>query len=62
VSRSSTPGRRPVEERGEEAIGGYTIFNDWSARDLQPGRRRVSASAREGQGLGLVDWALARHP
>jgi len=21
--------------RGEEAIGGYTIFNDWSARDLQ---------------------------
>ncbi|HEX5824745.1 MAG TPA: fumarylacetoacetate hydrolase family protein [Candidatus Limnocylindrales bacterium] len=22
-------------ERGEEAIGGYTIFNDWSARDLQ---------------------------
>jgi fumarylacetoacetate (FAA) hydrolase len=24
-----------AEERGEEAIGGYTIFNDWSARDLQ---------------------------
>ena len=24
-----------VAERGEEAIGGYTIFNDWSARDLQ---------------------------
>jgi fumarylacetoacetate (FAA) hydrolase len=22
-------------DRGEEAIGGYTIFNDWSARDLQ---------------------------
>jgi fumarylacetoacetate (FAA) hydrolase len=22
-------------ERGDEAIGGYTIFNDWSARDLQ---------------------------
>jgi fumarylacetoacetate (FAA) hydrolase len=22
-------------ERGEEAIGGYLIFNDWSARDLQ---------------------------
>ena len=30
--------RRPSTcppERGEEAIGGYTIFNDWSARDLQ---------------------------
>ena len=24
-----------AEERGQEAIGGYTIFNDWSARDLQ---------------------------
>ncbi len=24
-----------AEERGAEAIGGYTIFNDWSARDLQ---------------------------
>jgi fumarylacetoacetate (FAA) hydrolase len=23
------------EERGEEAIGAYTILNDWSARDLQ---------------------------
>jgi fumarylacetoacetate (FAA) hydrolase len=22
-------------ERAEEAVGGYTIFNDWSARDLQ---------------------------
>jgi fumarylacetoacetate (FAA) hydrolase len=22
-------------ERGEEAVGGYLIFNDWSARDLQ---------------------------
>ena len=22
-------------DRGEEAIGGYMIFNDWSARDLQ---------------------------
>jgi fumarylacetoacetate (FAA) hydrolase len=22
-------------DRGEEAIGGFTIFNDWSARDLQ---------------------------
>ena len=21
--------------RGEEAIGGYLVFNDWSARDLQ---------------------------
>jgi len=30
-----TPARDLVPERAEEAIGGYTIFNDWSARDLQ---------------------------
>jgi fumarylacetoacetate (FAA) hydrolase len=30
-----TPGRDLPPERAEEAIGGYTIFNDWSARDLQ---------------------------
>jgi fumarylacetoacetate (FAA) hydrolase len=30
-----TPGRDLPAERAEEAIGGYTIFNDWSARDLQ---------------------------
>ena len=30
-----TPAADLPAERGEEAIGGYTIFNDWSARDLQ---------------------------
>jgi fumarylacetoacetate (FAA) hydrolase len=30
-----TPARDLPAERAEEAIGGYTIFNDWSARDLQ---------------------------
>jgi fumarylacetoacetate (FAA) hydrolase len=30
-----TPALDLPRERGEEAIGGYTIFNDWSARDLQ---------------------------
>lgn len=30
-----TPVTDVPEERAEEAIGGYTIFNDWSARDLQ---------------------------
>jgi fumarylacetoacetate (FAA) hydrolase len=30
-----TPVTDLAEERGEEAIGGYTIFDDWSARDLQ---------------------------
>lgn len=30
-----TPAVDLTSERAEEAIGGYTIFNDWSARDLQ---------------------------
>ena len=30
-----TSARDLPPERAEEAIGGYTIFNDWSARDLQ---------------------------
>ena len=36
--RGARSTRRPSTsppERAEEAIGGYTIFNDWSARDLQ---------------------------
>jgi fumarylacetoacetate (FAA) hydrolase len=30
-----TPGRDLPAERAEEAIGGYMVMNDWSARDLQ---------------------------
>jgi fumarylacetoacetate (FAA) hydrolase len=30
-----TPARDLPAERGEEAIGGYMLMNDWSARDLQ---------------------------
>ena len=30
-----TPAVDLVADRAEEAIGGYTILNDWSARDLQ---------------------------
>jgi fumarylacetoacetate (FAA) hydrolase len=30
-----TPARDLTPDRAEEVIGGYTIFNDWSARDLQ---------------------------
>ena len=30
-----TPALDLPPDRAEEAVGGYTIFNDWSARDLQ---------------------------
>ncbi len=53
-----TPAVDLPPEHAEEAIGGYTIFNDWSARDLQreetvvrSGRRRARISrARSGHG------------
>ena len=37
------------EERGEEAIGGYTIFNDWSARDLQREETAVRLGPAKGK-------------
>jgi fumarylacetoacetate (FAA) hydrolase len=36
-------------ERGEEAIGGYTIFNDWSARDLQRDETAVRLGPAKGK-------------
>ena len=48
--RSST--RRPSTsppERAEEAIGGYTIFNDWSARDLQREETAVRLGPAKGK-------------
>ena len=52
---------RPVrdipEERAEEAIGGYTILNDWSARDLQ----REETTVRLGPAKGK-DFAASIGP
>ena len=36
-------------DRGEEAIGGYTIFNDWSARDLQRDETTVRLGPAKGK-------------
>jgi fumarylacetoacetate (FAA) hydrolase len=36
-------------ERGEEAIGGYMIFNDWSARDLQREETTVRLGPAKGK-------------
>jgi fumarylacetoacetate (FAA) hydrolase len=44
-----TPAHDLPEERAEEAIGGYTIFNDWSARDLQRDETTVRLGPAKGK-------------
>jgi fumarylacetoacetate (FAA) hydrolase len=44
-----TPGRDLPVERAEEAIGGYTILNDWSARDLQRDETAVRLGPAKGK-------------
>jgi fumarylacetoacetate (FAA) hydrolase len=44
-----TPGRDLPVERAEEVIGGYTIFNDWSARDLQRDETAVRLGPAKGK-------------
>ena len=44
-----TPARDLPPERGEEAIGGYMIINDWSARDLQRDETTVRLGPAKGK-------------
>lgn len=44
-----TPAADLSPERAEEAIGGYTIFNDWSARDLQREETAVRLGPAKGK-------------
>ena len=44
-----TPVRDVSSERGEEAIGGFLIFNDWSARDLQRDETTVRLGPAKGK-------------
>jgi fumarylacetoacetate (FAA) hydrolase len=44
-----TPAKDLEAERGEEAIGGYLIFNDWSARDLQRDETAVRLGPAKGK-------------
>jgi fumarylacetoacetate (FAA) hydrolase len=44
-----TPARDLQADRSEEAIGGYTIFNDWSARDLQRDETTVRLGPAKGK-------------
>jgi fumarylacetoacetate (FAA) hydrolase len=44
-----TPVQDLPPERGEEAIGGYLVFNDWSARDLQREETTVRLGPAKGK-------------
>jgi fumarylacetoacetate (FAA) hydrolase len=44
-----TPARDLPAERAEEAIGGYTILDDWSARDLQRDETTVRLGPAKGK-------------
>jgi fumarylacetoacetate (FAA) hydrolase len=49
VALADTPARDLSEERAEEAIGGYTILDDWSARDLQRDETTVRLGPAKGK-------------
>ena len=57
VALVDTPVRDLAPERGGEAIGGYLIMNDWSARDLQ----REETAVRLGPAKGK-DFATSIGP
>ncbi len=44
-----TPVKNLPAERGEEAIGGYMVMNDWSARDLQRDETAVRLGPAKGK-------------
>jgi fumarylacetoacetate (FAA) hydrolase len=44
-----TPARDLTPDRGEEAIGGYMILDDWSARDLQRDESTVRLGPAKGK-------------
>jgi fumarylacetoacetate (FAA) hydrolase len=55
-----TPVKNLSAERGEEAIGGYMIMNDWSARDLQRDETAVRLGPAKGKDFAttLGPWLV----
>ena len=55
-----TPVRDLPAERAEEAIGGFMIFNDWSARDLQRDETAVRLGPAKGKDFAstLGPWLV----
>jgi fumarylacetoacetate (FAA) hydrolase len=55
-----TPVRDVPAERGEDAIGGYMVLNDWSARDLQRDETTVRLGPAKGKDFAstLGPWLV----
>jgi fumarylacetoacetate (FAA) hydrolase len=55
-----TPVKNVSAERGEEAIGGYFVMNDWSARDLQRDETTVRLGPAKGKDFAttLGPWLV----
>jgi len=55
-----TPVKNLSAERGEEAIGGYMLMNDWSARDLQRDETAVRLGPAKGKDFAttLGPWLV----
>ncbi|CAN5804937.1 hypothetical protein BH24CHL5_BH24CHL5_01260 [soil metagenome] len=55
-----TPVRNTTAEQGEQAIGGFTILNDWSARDLQRDESTVRLGPAKGKDFAstLGPWLV----
>jgi fumarylacetoacetate (FAA) hydrolase len=55
-----TPARDLEADRAEEVIGGYTILNDWSARDLQRDETAVRLGPAKGKDFAttLGPWLV----
>jgi fumarylacetoacetate (FAA) hydrolase len=55
-----TPVKNLSAERGEEAIGGYFVMNDWSARDLQRDETTVRLGPAKGKDFAttLGPWLV----
>lgn len=54
------PGKDLTPERAADHIAGYTLFNDWSARDLQSAARPAGLGAVKGKDFanGLGPWIV----
>jgi 2-keto-4-pentenoate hydratase/2-oxohepta-3-ene-1,7-dioic acid hydratase in catechol pathway len=59
-TRSGTPGANLSADEAKQVVFGYTIMNDWSARDLQAREMKVRLGPAKGKdfGMSLGPWIV----